>query len=201
MLQPNQHTGRFFADSHRSGCTHSPLRFHVSQPRLQAMVPRPSPSSLSALDTIEHHPEWTASIRCLLVCSLLAFPTKIDQAMEYFTPCVEEHMNGTNPIPYDWLHKLQSALTQLCSDYYSEDNFSFCAVVLSFFSFLQRSGASDRCSSSSPTPRGASCSRSGRTASSNCATSCIPSSELTPSNPHCTTSKKPSRSSPPRKSF
>ena len=40
MLQPNQHAGRFFADSHRSGCTHSPLRFHVSQLRLQAMVPR-----------------------------------------------------------------------------------------------------------------------------------------------------------------
>lgn len=104
---------------------------HLSAPLASNGTTRPSPSSLSALDTIEHHPEWTASIRCLLVCSLLAFPTKIDQAMEYFTPCVEEHMNGTNPIPYDWLHKLQSALTQLCSDYYSEDNFSFCAVVRS----------------------------------------------------------------------
>ena len=156
------------------------------------------PSALSALDTIEHHPEWTASIRCLLVCSLLAFPTKIDQAMEYFTPCVEEHMNGANPIPYDWLHKLQSALTQLCSDYYSEDNFSFCAVVASV-SILQRSGASDRCSSNSPTPRDASCSLSGRTASSNSTTSSIPASEFTPSNPRCTMFKKPSRSNPPKK--
>lgn len=88
-----------------------------------------SPLISSALETIERHPDWTASVRCLLVCSLLAFPDKIDQAMEYFTPCVEEHMSGASPIPYDWLHKLQSALAQLCSDYYSEENFSFCAVV------------------------------------------------------------------------
>ena len=85
--------------------------------------------SISALHTIEIHPEWKASIRCLLICSLLAIPNRDEQAMEYFTACVEEHLNSTCKLPYESLHKLQSALTQLCSDYYNANNFSLCAVV------------------------------------------------------------------------
>ena len=49
---------------------------------------------------------------------------------------IEDHMKKECVFSYEGLQKIQNSLLQICTDYYSKENYSLCAIVISIASSL-----------------------------------------------------------------
>lgn len=82
------------------------------------------------------YPEWKSDIRVIVICTLLSNPLLCEQSYSMINEWIEDHMKKECVFSYDGLQKIQNSLLQICTDYYSKENYSLCAIVMSYIFFF-----------------------------------------------------------------
>ena len=79
---------------------------------------------------MDQHPEWKSDIRVILFCSYLQHLSICEQSYTMLEQWIDDHNKNQCVFSYEGLSRLQGHFLQVCSDFYNQNNFSLCAVVL-----------------------------------------------------------------------
>lgn len=106
------------------------MRIHFFEHSLPSMVTHNDTILTCSSDKlIELHPEWKSDIRATLFCSYLHNPLLCEDSFEMLNGWLQDHLNNQCVFSYEGITRIQNSLLQVCSDYYSKENYSLCAIV------------------------------------------------------------------------
>lgn len=103
---------------------------HFSEHSLSSVVMHNHKNiTCSSSKLIELHPEWKSDVRVTLFCSYLHNPMLCEDSFETLNGWLQDHLNNQCVFSYEGITRIQNSMLQVCSDYYSKENYSLCAIV------------------------------------------------------------------------